>query len=82
LQQGKSGAVPKIKGGAIMQCPCGGEVNKEQRIVKTASKAREWSFGKVTDGPIDLHHFRCESCTREGRIIYSLTGHELFRVGV
>lgn len=65
-----------------MQCKCGGEVRTSQRLVKTSQKVSDWSFGNVKDGPIDLHHFRCESCTREGRIIYSPTGQELFRAGV
>ena len=65
-----------------MQCPCGGEVKSSQRLIKTEKKVNDWSFGNVKDAPVDLHHFRCEGCTREGRIIYSLAGQQLFRVGV
>ena len=65
-----------------MQCQCGDEVTRTNRIVKTAKKVAEWTFGNVNDGPVDLHHFRCGGCGREGRIIYSLDGEELFRAGV
>jgi hypothetical protein len=68
LQQGKSGAVPKIKE-KRMQCNCGGEVTREIREIKTNAKAKEWMDG-------------ADACGREGRIVHTMQGDELYRKGL
>jgi hypothetical protein len=64
-----------------MQCKCGGNVNRAERRIETDQKTIEWTNGKVTIGPVELIHLRCDGCGREGRIVEDLNGRELYRLG-
>ena len=81
MQQGKSGAVSEIKE-TKMQCNCGGEVTRNTREIKTNAKAKEWMDGVSVVAPVMLHHSRCDACGREGRIVHTMQGDELYRKGL